>query len=320
MHEFQKGGKNLSGDYYYTKHNKPIEIKGVLNPENNTFEIDEFSKGEKTGTFVGTIHNDLSISGEWKGGNKSMPFSLTKTKKLFAFYSKDLPFHPIQVNELSSFDGTKKTVDISLPVKLPENYTMYENSQNGFTIDYGDDFAMRTPYFEYSYFGHQNNLYVVEERECGGGTGIFSSIDILELDGNILKEVKTIAAGDRCNGEVFISGFNQGIITFSQSITPMDLYSFADSTLNKPSLALESCAICCVGEAVFEYDLEKNDLQFLYFSPDELIEETSAPINEWDDMDYLYSLLEQYGKKYNYQLNEDQINDLTIDLVKAITE
>ncbi|MBI5917219.1 MAG: hypothetical protein HY842_17750 [Bacteroidetes bacterium] len=67
----------LSGRYWYTAKNKPIELSGELKPD-LSFEITEYSKGKENGKFLGTFFSPDSLTGTWTSANgkRTMPFGL----------------------------------------------------------------------------------------------------------------------------------------------------------------------------------------------------------------------------------------------------
>jgi len=69
----------LSGRYWYTSKNKPIELSGELQPNDNSFEIVEFSNGVEGAKFVGAFHSPDSLTGTWtsKDGKRTLPFYLS---------------------------------------------------------------------------------------------------------------------------------------------------------------------------------------------------------------------------------------------------
>ncbi len=68
----------LSGRYWYTSKNKPIELSGELKPEDNSFEIAEFVNGKEGAKFTGILTSPDSLTGTWtsKDNRKSLPFFL----------------------------------------------------------------------------------------------------------------------------------------------------------------------------------------------------------------------------------------------------
>ena len=320
-------GENISGSYYYTVHNKSISLKGSFSHVNNSFIIDEFSKGEKTGSFSGEINSEISISGLWTafskapGRVKPIPFELTKLDTEFVWYSKERPFHPYHVSQLLGLGDREPEVDISNPIELPEGFSMYEDEgefPSGFTIDYGDDFVMRTPYFQYNYLGKEGNKYFIGTSDCGGGTGIFSSITILELKGSLLSEVASVCAGDRCNGGVGNTSYKDGKIYFSQNITSDDLYIMAINPSEKPQVSLDYCAMCCVGEANYEYDVNSKETTFISFQS--FLDSENEEPEDGTDLEYFYYLLDKHLSENGDQLNQDQLDNFVTEFIQFLTQ
>lgn len=71
----------ISGRYWYTSKNKPIELSGELKPEDNSYEIAEFMDGKVGAKFIGNLSNHDTLSGTWASsdGKKNLPFSLLYT-------------------------------------------------------------------------------------------------------------------------------------------------------------------------------------------------------------------------------------------------
>lgn len=317
----------ITGNYFYTKHKRNILLSGVFNNEDNSFSLNEYQEnGEQTGTFSGTLNNDYSLEGFWTafsegpGRVESFSFQLEKTKTLVTWFSENLPFHPYQVEKLSSMEGSKQEVDISEPIGLPDNYTMYDPNglQNGYTIDYDDEYQSRTPFFEYEYLGRNGDFYFISTSESGGGTGVFSSIRILELEDNKLNEIRTLCAGDRCNGGISGEEYNNGIITFSQNVTSEDLYILASDSIEKPQLPLEYCAVCCVGSVQYEYDIEKETYSLVSFTSSMGNAETE--LNGDSDLDHFYHLLSIHSVKNDDEMDQAEIDAFVLDLISTVTD
>lgn len=63
-------GEAVSGSYYYSKHQKELELKGTINPLNNEIEMTESYRGETTGYFNCTF-SDSKIMGVWSAKKNS---------------------------------------------------------------------------------------------------------------------------------------------------------------------------------------------------------------------------------------------------------
>lgn len=262
-------GDSVKGYYIYTKYGVHIPLEGILNKENNTINLQEYGNLNKpvvTGEFAGAFYNDYGILGTWSDpeGNKEMSFVLNKEKELFTWYTLDVPFHPYYVNQTYSWEGDSEPVDFTnLDIEGMEyeegvvsQIELYPDS-SGYNIDLGEDvFVMRGVFFEYELLAQEGETFIVSTYECGGGTGIFSDIRVLKVEGNLIELVDDFAAGDRCNGGLMDYSYGKGVVNYSVNITPEDLLIIGGGENSEDyDIELEWCAICCVGTANYEYSL-----------------------------------------------------------------
>lgn len=99
----------------------------------------------------------------------------------------------------------------------------------------GDDFVLR---------------YIIN----GGGTGYFTGIVFVRLDGDTLTSVGTIAGGDRCNHGLVAARVDHDAVEFSQSFTPMDVISASvQGQALEAEAQLESSANSCVAVARYRW-------------------------------------------------------------------
>lgn len=91
--------------------------------------------------------------------------------------------------------------------------------------------------------------HLVYYQWSGGGTGHFTSIDVVEKSGNTLKLIDSITGGDRCNGGISDVVFKDGILTYKKNVTPWALYTliYGNSPVN-----FSDCAICCMGQVSYQ--------------------------------------------------------------------
>lgn len=68
----------ISGRYWYTSKNKPIELSGELKTDDKTYEIVEFSNGKEGAKFMGKMATIDTLSGSWRSadGKRNLPFNL----------------------------------------------------------------------------------------------------------------------------------------------------------------------------------------------------------------------------------------------------
>lgn len=263
-------GDSVKGYYVYKKYGVQIPLLGRLDKEANTIELMEFGDpniASSTGTFLGSFSNDFGISGKWTDskGTKEMSFELLKEREMFVWFTLDIPFHPYHVNQTFSWEGDSGPIDFSnLNVQAQEYekgtdspIELYPDS-SGYTIDLGDEaFVMRDIFFQYSLLAQDEDKFIVSTLECGGGTGIFSDIRVLHVDGYIIELTDDFAGGDRCNNGLFDCIYEKGIVYYSTNITPEDLLIIGeDETAADYEIELEWCAVCCVGTANYEYNVE----------------------------------------------------------------
>lgn len=102
----------------------------------------------------------------------------------------------------------------------------------------------------YKYLGEYRGLKAVELIENGGGTGMFTSVQLLraENDGT-LRVIQTLAGGDRCNGGIASAFMSGRTLVYDVNLTPYDFVSVAE--YNPKNLQayddLDACAVCCYG-------------------------------------------------------------------------
>ena len=58
-------GDQVSGSYFYTKHQKPLSLEGTFDQASNAFKVIESYKGKETGYMEFTISKDGEIEGVW---------------------------------------------------------------------------------------------------------------------------------------------------------------------------------------------------------------------------------------------------------------
>ncbi|MDX2360900.1 MAG: hypothetical protein QNK23_08850 [Crocinitomicaceae bacterium] len=64
-------GDQISGTYFYSKHQKPLTLSGTFDQANNLFKVYETYNGVKTGYMEFTVSKDGKIDGVWKSKEDS---------------------------------------------------------------------------------------------------------------------------------------------------------------------------------------------------------------------------------------------------------
>ncbi|MCB9188514.1 MAG: hypothetical protein H6600_04700 [Flavobacteriales bacterium] len=268
-------GSKVKGYYLYTKYGTQIPLEGTLNKVDKTIQLAEYgdpNSSESTGTFEGTFDNELGIFGKWKGaeGKNELSFELTKEKELFTWFTVDVPFHPYYVSNTLPWEGDGEPVEFTnLEIEGVEYeegeltpILLWEDSA-GYDLDYGEDvFVMRAPYFSYDVLAQEGDKFIISTSECGGGTGIFSDIRVLEVKGNTIEVIDNFASGDRCTGGLMECTYEKGMVYYSSNITPEDLFLYGfEGDIPNYDIVLDWCAMCCIGTADYEYSLKTGDIK-----------------------------------------------------------
>lgn len=275
-------GNLVKGYYLYSKYGTQIPLSGKIDKENKKILLNEYGgsiSNEVTGKFEGSFDGDYGIKGAWSDveGKKNFDFELKKVKELFTWYTIDVPFHPYYVSSILSWEGDSEPIDFSNFEIEGVDYSeeeitpisLWEDS-SGYSLNFGEEmFLLRDAYFEYDLLAQNGETFIVSTSECGGGSGIFSDIRIIEVKGNTIRLKEVFASGDRCTGGLFTCTYDKGIIYYSSNITPEDLLLIGggDNAQNY-DLELDWCSMCCIGTADYEYDLKSGDSKLVSISVD----------------------------------------------------
>lgn len=141
----------------------------------------------------------------------------------------------------------------------------YEQSFPG--IDGDDEGFVERGTVSYRAIGEvEDGLIAVHLIENGGGSGVFSSLILLEPqrhngDKTLNYEQKDVLAfGDRCNGGVKDAWMEDGrVLAYSRSVTMYDMLGLVGDPQrailsSETAEDLPFCAACCYAEAVFDED------------------------------------------------------------------
>ncbi len=167
-----------------------------------------------------------------------------------------------------------------------------ETERFGLTTHYGDDAG----FISYRVVGIIPEGTVVETLMSGGGSGFFSGVAIVKLDGNKLISVRTFDGGDRCNGGIHASRIEGGKVVVENNITPGDFTAIAygDSHGIEPYRDVTASAASCVGQTV---SVDGNITQVI-LDPEPLQDDIS------DDDAKRYPLQRCFNKHFNAQVTK----------------
>lgn len=102
----------------------------------------------------------------------------------------------------------------------------------------------------YKYLGDYRGLKAVQLIENGGGSGMFTSVQLLRPEENgTLRVIQTLAGGDRCNGGIAQASMAGRTLIYDVNLTPFDFIALAQH--NPANLQayddIDACAVCCYG-------------------------------------------------------------------------
>lgn len=142
---------------------------------------------------------------------------------------------------------------------------------------------------------------VLEVGNYTGGSGRFTSIVIVKLDGGYLHLIKSLGGGDRCNGGVADTGIENGILSYGFYITPGDfsMTAYGDDHGLVAYEDLEASAASCF--AIARYKDEK--LDSVEFLPDPV----KSPDPEWVGR---YKYQKCFNERFSDQLKKNPVLSL----------
>ncbi len=128
-------------------------------------------------------------------------------------------------------------------------------------------------YSYYKVFGKRNDDFIVQTINNQGGSGIFSTLNLVKRVGNSIS-IKRISGGDRCSGGIgqvaILQKNNENYLQYQLSLTPWMLFQLSDSNPHhlQAYIDLGDCTSCCIGRAIFERTmttpLGKRELKEIY--------------------------------------------------------
>ncbi len=128
---------------------------------------------------------------------------------------------------------------------------------NGYTVESRDpNGAME--YDTYEVLARDGMRFVLSLNYGGGGTGRFTGLFIMRLDGDKLVGEKFLSGGDRCNGGLTESSAKGHVVLWSENLTPPDLLALGGIAPPEPYAGLEASAMSCVATRDMEYDLDRS--------------------------------------------------------------
>lgn len=183
------------------------------------------------------------------------------------------------------FEGNEKKISLNQcgihfqqSLKMSgQNDNLIKKGYYGYDYQQTDNGNMQA-YSYYKVVGQYQHSFVIYRISSGGGSGVFTSINLVKrVNDTLLND--SFMEGDRCNNGIDEPQLANNILAFSVNITPFDYLEIAK--LNPHHLKayddLASCAACCLGVAHFQADLNNlKKVQFTSIDLGENIEEATS--------------------------------------------
>ena len=185
---------------------------------------------------------------------------------LLGFRHRGEPIHPIAVSRMTPLDlanGDPPTIDLDGQPQIDETVEIV-----GAAISFNDD---QPGWDAYEVHDRVGSHFLLSVTQSGGGTGVFSTVVVVEMREHQLVPVWVIPAGDRCNGGLAgAPSFDGDAVLVPRWLTPYDLVAFSTRDVShiEPYEDLESSAMSCIGSALMRAERDREQ---------QLVEVTFAP-------------------------------------------
>ncbi len=210
---------------------------------------------------------------------------------------------PLCFEQLFGPDGPRTD---ALDVTTCEQVSGYKNIRTGleegryrtvYDFPSEPDMPAEKGFSSYELLGAVAGGTAVELYNETGGTGRFSSIILVTLQGNMLKLVDQIAGGDRCNGGITDAKIENGQLVYSVNATPGDfpLMAWNEDKGIKAYEDLEASAMSCFGIATYK----DHSLAAVELVPD--------AVQDGSDWSEQYSMQTCFNRKFKEAVTAGQI-------------
>lgn len=188
----------------------------------------------------------------------------------------------------------------------------FEDGSIGYTFDC-EDGCMRPPFISYEAIGQTPEGFVLKVTSSGGGTGVFSDVRVVNIEGDLLKQ-NVLNGGDRCNGGIDkVSIFKKVVIRYGQYITPYDMVEMTGgNTAGYEAYDdISACAACCIGTRQFA----DSEIESVTFTAGDVSPEGMGPVDTC-----FYGLYNDIVRAGNLTLDTDQLNEFGENFAKRCSD
>jgi hypothetical protein len=195
------------------------------------------------------------------------PAEPTLADALLGFRHRGEPIHPLALAAMySTWTAATSVVDLDAQGWPAEGLTV-----DGNVVEF--EHADGPGWDVYEVHARVGSRFLVSANHNGGGTGRFTPVHLVELQGSRLVPVTTATGGDRCNGGLAEGPDLAGdAIVIGRYLTPWDLvdpFSSRDSSGLAAYEDLEASATSCIGYVTVRVDPSGDETVLgVTFSPD----------------------------------------------------
>lgn len=107
------------------------------------------------------------------------------------------------------------------PAAIAGQLTQKQSGAYGYDLDFEDG---KSGGFFYRYVGKTDEGLILDISYSSGGSGHFSRLGVYRREGDILREARNIAGGDRCAGGIRDAKMQEGHLFYSYNMTSLELY------------------------------------------------------------------------------------------------
>jgi hypothetical protein len=171
---------------------------------------------------------------------------------LLGFGYRGQPIHPLAVSAMVPLDWSVRgplVVDLATQPRIDESVEI-----DGVRVSFDDDEPGYDVYLVHDRVGARFLLSVTQN---GGGSGVFSTVVVVELHDDQLAPSFEAPAGDRCNGGLADAPrFDGDAVLVPRWLTPYDLVAFSTRDVSHiaPYVDLENSAMSCIGYALMRVE------------------------------------------------------------------
>lgn len=163
-------------------------------------------------------------------------------------------------------------------------------------------------YSYYKFFNAGHHQYWIYSINNGGGSGNFTSIQLVKRRNATTMELKSISGGDRCSGGVQIVSIKHKQLTYSVNLTAYDFINLSKKhNSSKAYEDLAACAVCCVAKVIYTINPSKAKAKLQYVALNDIQDPKNMP-QQGTHQECFNQLFVSYVKTAKTHFNKNNID------------